>query len=143
MRCKRCGKEFELKHDFIEDVELLEALSFYFGGYLECYCDKCLYKIDTKIEKIVKEFKEGKNNERCGAVFSDLLLTKHNKDCAVTQSETASLKSDKLDEIIHKIDDAGVSTSVGYIKIKESNLRQVLKNYFTKQKYMQNKRRNK
>ena len=64
MKCKRCGKEFYPSMEFLEDTSLLEALAYYFGNYeeLEGYCNECLYAIDEKIDKIIKEFKKESAN---------------------------------------------------------------------------------
>lgn len=42
--------------DFVEDVELLEALNYYVD--IEKYCPTCLYELDQTYSEIAKMFSE-------------------------------------------------------------------------------------
>ena len=44
--CKRCKKEYDPSMDFIEDINLLEALETYIDT--EYFCSDCLNELDKK-----------------------------------------------------------------------------------------------
>lgn len=53
MKCSVCGKEYDPSMEFVEDVELLEAMDFFID--IESTCPDCVYSIRDKIEAVVKE----------------------------------------------------------------------------------------
>ena len=53
-KCKVCNKEYDESMDFVEDVEMLEALDFFVD--IESICPDCLYKIKDEIEKMTEKY---------------------------------------------------------------------------------------
>ena len=55
MICKKCNKEYDSSMDFIEEIELLEAMDYFVD--IESICPDCIYKLRDKFEEIVEENK--------------------------------------------------------------------------------------
>jgi len=49
--CELCGEEYNEELDFVEEVEVLEALDRYLE--IEKLCSSCLYDIDERIADFV------------------------------------------------------------------------------------------
>lgn len=57
MKCYKCGKEFDPSMDFVEDVDLLEALDYFIA--IDGMCSTCMYALRDKLATTVKEFLQG------------------------------------------------------------------------------------
>lgn len=55
MICQVCKKEYDPSMEFVEDVELLEAISYFID--IEKTCPDCIYKFKDKIEEFVEGLK--------------------------------------------------------------------------------------
>lgn len=55
MICKKCGREYDSSMEFIEDVELLEAINYFLD--IEVICPDCIYKVRDEFEKIAEVLK--------------------------------------------------------------------------------------
>lgn len=52
--CKKCKKEYDPAYDFIEEIELLEALNYFID--IENHCSLCLYDLRDRISDSVNHF---------------------------------------------------------------------------------------
>ena len=52
-KCGICNKEYDPEMDFVEDIELLEALQRYID--IDTTCSECVYEIDDKISDFVNQ----------------------------------------------------------------------------------------
>lgn len=58
MQCYVCKKEFNEAKDFVEEIELLEALDYFIN--IEGICPECIYKLRDKLFAVVDEFLQEK-----------------------------------------------------------------------------------
>ncbi len=52
MICKECNRIYDPSMEFVEDVELLEAMSYFID--IEVVCPECIYDLRDKIERMVE-----------------------------------------------------------------------------------------
>lgn len=51
MICKKCKKEYDPSMEFVEDVELLQAMDFFVN--IEIFCPDCINFLRDEIDKLI------------------------------------------------------------------------------------------
>ena len=52
MVCKVCNRMYDPSMEFVEDVELLEAINYFID--IEVVCPECIYKVRDDIERVTE-----------------------------------------------------------------------------------------
>ena len=76
MICKKCGKEFDSSVDFVEDVEMLEAINHFID--IKNYCPACIYDLESKLSDLAYLWKE-EDTERVDIDISDHMYRELNE----------------------------------------------------------------